>query len=243
MEGFYKILLKKRIPIGAGMGGGSSDAAATIRLLTQLAGSNLSDKKIGEIAAALGSDVSFFACANGQSTAVVRGRGERVEFIEWPFSVKYVVVYPDIRIPSVWAYSRITDAGKSNIPVSERHQTHRAYSPSGTPTRFVSPYEQCVERLAAHTIEVEEFFQSLVNDLEAPVLANYPILERIKRFLIDLGAVTALMTGSGSAVYGVFLEKKKADTAAKRLRARNWSVFTLRPVPVNGSGKKSGPGV
>lgn len=240
VDGFFRIFLKKRIPVGAGMGGGSSDAATAIHLLSQLARLNLSDEKIGEIAAAIGSDVFFFARTSGENTAVVRGRGERMEFIKWPFSVHYVVVYPGIQISSSWAYYQISGANRNRNTMNGKNQTDKISNPSQTSTRIATHYEKCVERLTAHTIGVEEFFQSLVNDLETPVLMNYPILERIKKLLIGLGAVTALMTGSGSAVYGVFPGKKEADAAAKSLRARSWTVFGVRPVPVNEGGKNQG---
>ena len=103
----YRVQLNKRIPMGSGMGGGSSDAAACLRLLANRANEDLSSKRIVEMALSVGSDVPFFIHSNKMNTAVVTGRGEKVSYIKWPFSVYYVVIYPDIEISSTWAYGQL----------------------------------------------------------------------------------------------------------------------------------------
>jgi len=232
MDGALRISLKKRIPIGAGLGGGSSDAAAAMHLMARLKKLHLSDKTMHRIAIAVGSDVLFFAGANNENTAVVSGRGDRLKYIPWPFSVTYVVVYPGIHISSAWVYSQVQEVNKPyNYTAANNRVGSNPPSSSSTENK-VSRYEKCVENLAIQAIDAHEFFNSLVNDLEPLVLIKYPILERIKKGLLDFGAARALMTGSGSAVFGVFYRKKDAVDAARRLRTRDWMVFVVNPVPV-----------
>jgi len=102
-----RITLQKKIPHGAGLGGGSSDAAATIRLLSRFFEFELSPKKLAGLAEELGSDVPFFL---GESAAICRGRGEIVESVQLPGQLNLLLLKPPFGVPTPWAYSRFHQA-------------------------------------------------------------------------------------------------------------------------------------
>ena len=173
------IHLHKAIPTGAGLGGGSSDAAFMLKSLNSYFNLNLSTEKLIELASTVGSDCPFFI---NNSPGIVSGKGEIIE----PFSFslknfKIFVVHPGIHIDTAWAYSL------SN-PDSKR--------PSLRSTIQNQPPEQWREIIK--------------NDFENIVFTKYPEIQRIKEKLYSLGAIYASMTGSGSAVYGIF-EKDISD--------------------------------
>jgi 4-diphosphocytidyl-2-C-methyl-D-erythritol kinase len=102
-----RITLQKKIPHGAGLGGGSSDAAATLRLLSRFFEIELSREKLANLAAELGSDVPFFL---GQTAAICRGRGEMVEPVQLPGQLNLVLLKPSFSVSTPWAYSRFRQA-------------------------------------------------------------------------------------------------------------------------------------
>ena len=107
LEPHVRIALTKRIPHGAGLGGGSSDAATTLLALDRLFATHLSREALAAMAADLGSDIPFFIY---QSAAVIRGRGERVEPMEFPHALPLLLIKPPFGVPTPWAYSRWKDA-------------------------------------------------------------------------------------------------------------------------------------
>ena len=107
IEPRVRIALTKRIPHGAGLGGGSSDAATTLRALDRLFDTHLSREALAALAAELGSDVPFFIY---ESAAIIRGRGERVEPVAFPHALPLLLIKPPFGVPTPWAYSRWRDA-------------------------------------------------------------------------------------------------------------------------------------
>ncbi len=174
--GNINIFLYKNIPMGAGLGGGSSDAAFTLIAINEVFGLGLSREQLAALAAELGSDCPFFVY---NRPMLATGRGE----ILTPFDVDLrdyrieVVPSPDIHISTPEAY-RLVDE----------------YTCSAAP-------DNLQDRLK---MGVNKWRENVVNDFEAPVFAKYPVLAHIKKSLYDKGAVYASMTGSGSAVYGIF---------------------------------------
>ena len=172
------IYLHKNIPVGAGMGGGSSDAAWTLRGLNGLFNLGLSDERLAEYAARLGSDCPFFIYGRPMYGS---GRGEiltpctspAIAQLQERYRIK--VVAPGIHVSTAEAYASLTP------------------DPTG---RGLSTL--------LDTLPVEEWKDRIVNDFERPVFARYPELARIKQSLYDEGAVYASMSGSGSALYGIF---------------------------------------
>ena len=171
--------LYKEIPIQAGMGGGSSDGAAMLRLLNTHFELGLTTQQLVERAARLGADCPFFLL---DGPAYAEGIGERLMPIELSLKGWYLgIVRPNIPVSTKEAFALIT------------------------PKRPALNCQDIVRR------PVEEWRQLLVNDFEGSVFAQYPEIGRIKEQLYELGAVYAAMTGSGSAVYGLFKEEVCLD--------------------------------
>jgi 4-diphosphocytidyl-2-C-methyl-D-erythritol kinase len=182
------VQIAKRIPLQAGLGGGSSDAAAAIRGLTALWRLDLPRERLLAIAASLGADVPFFLEGG---TALGLDRGD--------------VVFPLIDQPSAWVTLALPPFGVS---------TKEAYGwfAETTPRRRAgAPRERNSARLA--TVPAAEWG----NDLELPVARRHPEIARLTRKLRKLGAFQAAMSGSGSAVYGLFDTPAGARLAARHL--------------------------
>ena len=186
------IELHKRVPMGAGLGGGSSDAAATILGLNQSLKLGWSREKMAEVGQALGSDVAFFLFA---PSAIVSGRGESVrpvtiEGVRW-----IVLVNPLFGIETKWAYQELA-ATRSGV-----RQLSADHGELGRRDR----------------ITWDQVTASVENDFEIPVFARHPRLGELKRFLLKRGAQFALLSGSGATVFGLFDEKSTAQRAGAEL--------------------------
>ena len=119
------IELKKKIPHGAGLGGGSSDAATTLLALNRLFDANLTREELAKIGETVGSDVPFFVF---ESTAICRGRGELVTPIQLPESLSILLLKPAFAVPTEWAYSRWQDSREiPDIPYAAQQFAHRAF--------------------------------------------------------------------------------------------------------------------
>jgi 4-diphosphocytidyl-2-C-methyl-D-erythritol kinase len=177
VAGGAAIRLVKRIPVGAGLGGGSSDAAATLLALNRLHDLPLQPTELLELGAALGSDVPFFLADT--ALALAWGRGERLLPLEPLPRMEVLLAVPPFAIPTAWAYDR-WDAAGSPAPAGPR--LHRAAD------------FRTWTALTPHA----------ANDFEAAVFPEQPRLPALKRALQASGAFLALLTGSGSALYGLF---------------------------------------
>lgn len=197
--------LTKQIPSGAGLGGGSSDAAAAIRGCAKYHGVGANSNTLREIAENVGSDVPFLIDCG---TAIVTGRGENIAPIQWPYDFTYVIVYPAISISTAWAYGHVT--------------THDG---------VFTPCEAMVERLlVGEKVSDDEFCTLIVNDFEEPVFDAYPEMAILKKRIGESGARRAVMSGSGSAVIGIYDSQDEAQKAAEILRESYIDVFVARPV-------------
>lgn len=172
--GEVKILLDKRVPFGAGLGGGSSDATAVILALNELYNLGLSEERLVEIAAMIGSDTAFFVRNTPQ---LCTGRGEKMTSIELPLQGKYLVV------------------AKPNEGVS----TKEAYS-------GVKPATPQVRLIDALQRPIGEWQGVVKNDFEPHIFEAHPAIASLKKAMLDAGAIYASMSGSGSAVFGIFDE-------------------------------------
>jgi len=193
------IHLEKRVPLAAGLGGGSSNAAVTLLGLNELFGGPLGAAELTRIAAALGSDVPFFL---QDRPALGVGRGEQIESLE-NFSslvgVYIVLVHPGFGISTAWAYKNL-----ARFPEAL----------NGRPGRAL----ELVERLRSGTIE--EAAPLFYNSLEAPALEKYPILGMFQEFFRDHGAALSLMSGSGSTTFALAASRPLADELAERFKAK-----------------------
>jgi 4-diphosphocytidyl-2-C-methyl-D-erythritol kinase len=185
-----KMHLHKAIPVGGGLGGGSSNGAHTLLLLNEELDLHLSKKALAEYALKLGSDCPFFIF-NKPSHAT--GRGEKIEEIKLSLADHYfVVVHPHIHVDTGWAFAQLKKTGSSSHAADAK-------------TNNLS-LTDIVQQ------PVSTWKKDLVNDFERPVFNEYPLLKEIKEMLYAAGAEYASMTGTGSCVYGIFSKKKKAAT-------------------------------
>ena len=187
------IQIEKQIPPEAGLGGGSSDAAAVLRGLSYML---KRDGELLNLAAQTGSDVPFFLVGG---TALIRGRGEEVQPLPDIPTRWLVIVKPPFGISTSWAYSRLDEV---------------VCRPSSV-VRETQNISECLQSSVCS-------MQSLLhNDLERPAMERHPEISKIKEILLQTGAQGALMCGSGSAVFGLFESKDEAHTAANRLAGQN----------------------
>jgi 4-diphosphocytidyl-2-C-methyl-D-erythritol kinase len=187
LAGGAAIRLDKRIPAGAGLGGGSSDAAAVLRALNDLHDGVLPMADLAAMAARLGSDVAFFLC--GAPLAHATGRGEVLQPLPALPRAPVIVLAPAFGIATADAYRWLDEA--------------RAFS-EPQPLRAV-PRDW--EGVAAHA----------ANDFERVVFARHPTLARLKSELLDSGALIALLSGSGSTLFGVYGSDAERDGALATL--------------------------
>jgi 4-diphosphocytidyl-2-C-methyl-D-erythritol kinase len=193
-----RIILRKRIPLAAGLGGGSADAACALLALRKLWRIPATDDALAGIAARLGSDVPFFLYGG---TALGRGRGERLQLLPDYPSFGVLLLSPDIRISTAEVYGKtrqiLTDkASESNITPSYWERSCR----EGT---------------------LPDAWGSLKNDLEEIVFQDIPELPQLKQKLEDCGSFFASMSGSGPSIFGIFENPAKAAQAADRFAGQS----------------------
>jgi 4-diphosphocytidyl-2-C-methyl-D-erythritol kinase len=197
------IELRKRIPMGAGLGGGSSDAAATIIGLNCLLQLKWSPAQMAEVGQSLGSDVPFFLFS---PAACVTGRGESVRPVVIEGARWVVLVNPGYGVDTKWAYQELAATRTSVRPLSKAQQELDRQSRMGW-----------VQLIAAAE-----------NDFEAPVFATHGKLREIKQSLQDHGAEIALLSGSGATVFGVFTDEARARHAqAHFVTEKSMKVFVI----------------
>ncbi|MCX5724068.1 MAG: 4-(cytidine 5'-diphospho)-2-C-methyl-D-erythritol kinase [Nitrospirae bacterium] len=197
------IALRKRIPMGAGLGGGSSDAAATIIGLNRLLQLGWSSRDMAEVGEALGSDVPFFLFA---PSAFVAGRGETVrpvlvEGVRW-----VLLVNPGFGVNTKWAYQELAAARNGVLPLSS------------------AQYE--LDRQSG--VSWPQLIAAAENDFESPVFAAHGALREIKQRLQAQGAEIALLSGSGATVFGIFADEAGARRAQATFAGEpQWAVFVV----------------
>jgi 4-diphosphocytidyl-2-C-methyl-D-erythritol kinase len=195
------------VPPGGGLGGGSSDAAATLVGLERLFALELSTRLRYEVAAAVGSDVPFFLWPGPQ---LAMGRGQVLKPVELP-ALHLVVAMPDLGLSTAAVYRWRDEEGEEGL---------REFAPRA---RALAERAQA----AGSAADVASFVQ---NDLESVVVARKPPVAELLSRLRDAGALAAAMTGSGAAVFGVFAGEAAALEARAALApARAWYVTDLQP--------------
>jgi len=187
--GGLEIHLEKQIPIGAGLGGGSSDAAAVMQAVARLTGRTLPADAYPEIAHQLGADIPFFLAGGSQW---MEGIGERLSPCRVPSDLSVLLVNPGISVSTKSVYEGLPPRLTQSRPPA-------TFPPSLETTEVLLPY--------------------VINDLESVVQAQYPVIATLKERLLELGADAALMSGSGSTVFGLYSQKKNCDGAVDALRS------------------------
>jgi len=195
-----RIQLRKRIPLAAGLGGGSSDAAATLFALDHLYGSRLGLERLQEMASRLGSDVPFFLTGG---TGWGRGRGEQVTELPTGPEVHLVLVKPEQGLSTPAVYR----SGKALMTDGGRAEAYPSILSSGDPKRIAG---------------------ALFNGLEPAAFSLMPQVQAIKEQLLGSGALGALVSGSGPTVFGITEGPQEAEGIAEKLRGPGRSVLTVK---------------
>jgi 4-diphosphocytidyl-2-C-methyl-D-erythritol kinase len=192
-----RITLTKNIPVGAGLGGGSADAALVLRELPRIWGMNINRSALEMLALRLGSDVPYFL---RPGTARARGRGELLEYFQLNLPFTILISFPNIFVSTKWAYSRIDEL---------RPQGQAAASRSPL-ARVIHPGNIC---------------EHLANDFEPIVFETYPVVRQIKETMLRSGATCASLSGSGSSVFGLFADLEQARLTSQLLAAQGQRAF------------------
>ncbi len=193
-----KIVLRKNIPVGAGLGGGSSDAAAVLVALNRLWNAGLDTNALASLAATLGSDVPFFIHGG---TAFGTSRGEVLEPFELDIPFWIVTVTPPVHVSTSWAYSRVNPKNQKSAKDLRALVSEGMAHPPG-------------------------LTGSVKNDFEEPVFAAHAGIRTLKETMTSLGSLFAQMSGSGSSVFGLFSDEGSARNAAGAFAAPYVSSLT-----------------
>lgn len=217
LEPAARITLRKRIPAGAGLGGGSADAAAVLRGLSELHGSPLARETLVELAGRLGSDVPF-ALAD-LPAALAWGRGDRMVPVPPAPRRPMAVVVPRARVPTADAY-RWVDEDREDGGDGDRSAGPGDAGAGGRDAPADAPGAGAALLPDPDLLAYWEVLEDVaLNDFENPVVARMPELGWWKEELTGEGAALAILCGSGSAVLGVFEEEARRDAAADRIDA------------------------
>lgn len=200
-HGGARFLLRKRIPVQAGLGGGSGNAAAAIAALNRLYECGLARDEMAALASKVGSDAALFIFGG---TVRMSGRGEKLELLPDAPEMHLVVVKPSVGVSTAWAYAEL-----------DKHERVHANG------------SEWVDR-AIRSGDRAALVSGLANDFDSVVTELVPEIREAKRRLAEVGAETVLLAGSGSAVFGVFGTKQAAQSGAKSLASEFAQVFACR---------------
>lgn len=201
-----KIILEKNIPVAAGLGGGSSDAATVVNGLNILFNTNLGREQLIDITRPLGADMPFFV--QDCSAAMATGIGDCIQQVESMQGVSIVLVNPGFGVSTKWAYE--------NFPLTSNSNPYILARGPKMPKNF---------HAAAPSL-----YEELGNDLEVVTISRYPEIGDIKKELKKGGAATSLMSGSGPTVFGLFLSEEAAKRSIMQLSNKyRGNVFLTRP--------------
>ncbi|HRY30318.1 MAG TPA: 4-(cytidine 5'-diphospho)-2-C-methyl-D-erythritol kinase [Elusimicrobiota bacterium] len=200
----YRLVLRKKIPVGAGLGGGSSDAAAALRACWHLDGNGRRAfpwERYVPLAARLGADVPFFLRGG---LAEASGIGDRLTLLRPPSRrLWFVLIFPRVFVSTKWVYQRL------RFPLTK----HRSW-----------------RRLKTHILRgrpAREWAPLLFNRLEEVVVPRVPAVRKAKEALRQAGCLTSLMSGSGSAVFGPVESEKHGKDVLGRVRSGAWDAWLV----------------
>ncbi|HTA77222.1 MAG TPA: 4-(cytidine 5'-diphospho)-2-C-methyl-D-erythritol kinase [bacterium] len=198
-----KITLRKTIPMAAGLGGGSSDAAATLKGLRWLFETELSDEKMNAMASGLGSDVNFFLTGGA---ALGTGRGEIITPWKSSGSLPVLLIKPSEGLSTPAVYR----SGKASLTSGEKAKNFKTLLAQGD-----------AASISSH----------LFNGLEPAAFYLRPEVELIKKRLIQEGALGALLSGSGPTVFGIFADMAKASAASQKFEGEGFEIVVTQTIP------------
>jgi 4-diphosphocytidyl-2-C-methyl-D-erythritol kinase len=174
-----RIFIEKNVPLEAGLGGGSSNAATALFHLNKLWGLKLKEKQLIDLAAQIGADVPFFI---GENAALVEGIGEKIKRIKKSFSINIMLINPGFRVSTKWAYSAF-DKQKPRIKTNAD----------------INSLVRAIEKK-----DIKEIANNLHNDFEPIITKKYKIVNEIRTNLLRNDALNASVSGSGPTVFGIF---------------------------------------
>jgi len=219
------VRLDKRIPLQAGLGGGSADAAATLVALARAWRVPVRPAQLTDVAGLLGADAPFFLAGG---TALGLGRGDEI--------------YPLADLPRHWVVLLLPGFGVSSREAYDWYDAERDLGRTALlrePQHVPGPWPSRAAQM--------------INDLEAAIARHHPEIDQMKAALRRAGAVAAAMSGSGSAVFGLFQKRREALTAVERLSGSGWRVLLTeslgrgeyarrsRPIPIRANDSRHGP--
>ena len=200
-----EINLSKRIPVAAGMAGGSSNCAAALKGMNQLFDLGLSIDELCEIGVTLGADVPY--CIWG-GTALSEGIGEKLSRVDAMPDCYILIAKPGISVSTAFVYQNL------DLPALSKHPD-------------IDGMLECLKEK-----DLTGICNRLENVLETVTIKEYPIIEKVKKHLMDQGAKGALMSGSGPTIFAIFEDKKTADDAMESLRSIEdiKQAYVVRPI-------------
>lgn len=196
-----KIKLTKNIPMGAGLGGGSSDAAAVLNAMNKFWNINDTLSNLEILAASLGADVPFFLTGG---TAKISGIGDIVEKLNLNKEYQFVLVKPNFGVSTVHAYSKV------NFPLTNVHKI-----------------DNIMRYIEQNSLNYENAKDLFFNRFEELVFGEYPEIKQIKNTLESIGCIS-LMSGSGATVFGLLQGQENLDSVAEFLTNRKWNVWFVK---------------
>ena len=206
-----RIHLEKKIPLAAGLGGGSGNAATTLLGLNELFGQPLSHERLHTLAASLGSDVNFFL---QNKPALATGRGEKITSLDFFPALRgkaFVLVHPGFGIATAWAYQQLA------------HFPDVLNGRAGRAQKLISLLQTGDAKKAG-----AEFY----NSLEAPALKKYPVLTLYQEFFREHGALAVLMSGSGSTTFAVMGNQSTGEALVEKFKAQFGQTSWMAVVPI-----------
>ncbi len=199
--GGVHIHLRKNIPVAAGLGGGSSDAAAVLLALNRHFRYPLAPHELMAMGQRIGADVPFLI---HRKPAIATGIGERLAAFDGLAPLPVLLIYPRVQVSTAWVYENL------NLGLTKHKKKLKYRLFKGTP---------------------EQIGAGLRNDLEEVTQSRFPVIRTVKTALMQAGALGALMSGSGSTVFGVFADRAAAGRAASEIRrGHRWEVHLTRLV-------------
>jgi 4-diphosphocytidyl-2-C-methyl-D-erythritol kinase len=186
-----RYFLEKRIPMGGGLGGGSSDASTALQLANSIWELGLETQQLQTLAAELGSDVPFFLFSK---TAFAEGRGEQLTSAPAPYPFHIVLATPHCHVATAWAYGQIQKFAGGKWNAFQAEYVRHAADP--------------------------DFYGALHNDFQAPISAHFPEIREILAILTSCNPVKAMMTGSGAGLFALFVDARAAELCLEKVAPR-----------------------